>query len=118
VSGAVRLKLTKSTDSGTLEDGHHHAARSPALGRSTSSPYGAHRDLIVEDTFMAKALLGHLAGTDPRATRETWLLRQRVADLEAEVARLKAENDELVANYPDGETLTPERLVDLEPALG
>jgi uncharacterized small protein (DUF1192 family) len=67
---------------------------------------------------MAKALLGHLAGTDPRATRETWLLRQRVADLEAEVARLKAENDALVANYPDGETLTPERLVDLEPALG
>jgi uncharacterized small protein (DUF1192 family) len=72
----------------------------------------------VEDYFMAKALLGHLAGTDPRVTRETWLLRQRVADLEAEVARLKAENDALVANYPDAETLTPERLVDLEPALG
>ncbi len=67
---------------------------------------------------MAKALLGHLAGTDPRVTRETWLLRQRVADLEAEVARLKAQNDELVANYPDAETLTPERLVDFEPALG
>jgi len=67
---------------------------------------------------MAKALLGHLAGTDPRATRETWLLRQRVADLEAEVARLKAQNDELVANYPDAETLTPDSLVDFEPALG
>ena len=67
---------------------------------------------------MAKALLGHLAGTDPRATRETWLLRQRVADLEAEVSRLKAQNDELVANYPDAETLTPDRLVDFEPALG
>ena len=67
---------------------------------------------------MAKALLGHLAGTDPRVTRETWLLRQRVADLEAEVSRLKAQNDELVANYPDAETLTPERLVDFEPALG
>jgi hypothetical protein len=67
---------------------------------------------------MAKALLGHLAGTDPRATRETWLLRQRVADLEAEVARLKEQNDELVANYPDAETLTPDRLVDFEPALG
>jgi hypothetical protein len=78
----------------------------------------AHRDLIVEDYFMAKALLGHLAGTDPRVTRETWLLRQRVADLEAEVARLKSENDALVANYPDAETLTPERLVDFEPALG
>lgn len=67
---------------------------------------------------MAKALLGHLAGTDPRVTRETWLLRQRVADLEAEVARLKAENDALSANYPDAETLTPEQLVDLEPAFG
>jgi hypothetical protein len=67
---------------------------------------------------MAKALLGHIAGIDPRVTRETWLLRQRVADLEAEVSRLKAENDALVASYPDGETLTPERLVDLEPALG
>jgi hypothetical protein len=50
---------------------------------------------------MAKALLGYSVGTDPRLihrlTRENRILRQRVADLEDTVTRLKDENDALVA---------------------
>ncbi len=50
---------------------------------------------------MAKALLGYSVGTDPRIlhrmTTENRLLRQRVADLEETVARLREENDALVA---------------------
>jgi cell division protein FtsB len=49
---------------------------------------------------MAKALLGHM-GTDPRIiarlASENRLLRQRVADLEAHVIRLQAENDALAS---------------------
>ncbi|MCW2759318.1 MAG: hypothetical protein JWO46_3064 [Nocardioidaceae bacterium] len=49
---------------------------------------------------MAKALYGQL-GTDPRAVAqmasENRRLRQRVADLEAHVVRLQAENDGLAA---------------------
>ncbi len=47
---------------------------------------------------MAKALLGHL-GPDPRAVSrmasENRRLRQRVADLEAHVVRLQAQQDRL-----------------------
>ncbi|RLV51168.1 hypothetical protein D9V37_04450 [Nocardioides mangrovicus] len=54
---------------------------------------------------MAKALLGHLGGTDPRVTArlasENRRLRERVADLEAYVLRLQAENDQLVAVAPE-----------------
>jgi len=73
---------------------------------------------------MAKALLGHMGGTDPRQTRDALLLRRRVADLEALVARLQRENDELAASVREREALllhadrapeTPEQL--LEPAL-
>jgi cell division protein FtsB len=51
---------------------------------------------------MAKALLGYMsASTDPRVvaqlTAENRRLRQRVADLEAHVLRLQAENDTLAA---------------------
>ena len=34
---------------------------------------------------MAKALLGHIGGSDPRILAEIALLRRRVSDLEAEV---------------------------------
>jgi hypothetical protein len=50
---------------------------------------------------MAKALLGYMSSTDPRAlaqlTAENRRLRQQVADLEAALLRLQAENDSLAA---------------------
>jgi hypothetical protein len=46
---------------------------------------------------MAKALLGHLGGTDPRMVAEMRRLQQRVRDLEDQLDRVKAENDTLAA---------------------
>ena len=40
---------------------------------------------------MAKALLGHVRGPDQRMAAELRRLRQRVGDLEAQLARLKEE---------------------------
>lgn len=62
---------------------------------------------------MAKALLGYMSSsTDPRIiaqiTAETRQLRQRVADLEAHVLRLQAENDSLAAAVHDEPLLTLE----------
>jgi hypothetical protein len=62
---------------------------------------------------MAKALLGYMStSTDPRVvaqlTAETRRLRQRVADLEAHVLRLQAENDHLAAAMHDEPLLTLE----------
>ncbi len=58
---------------------------------------------------MAKALLGHLSVGDPRVeaslAAENRRLRQRVTDLEAQLLRLQAENDRLVALF-DREPLT------------
>jgi hypothetical protein len=64
---------------------------------------------------MAKALLGYMNGTDPRVvarlSSENRRLRERVADLEAHVLRLQAENDALVAAVESDELLTlPEQL--------
>jgi hypothetical protein len=47
---------------------------------------------------MAKALMGHLAGPDPRMLDEVRRLRRRVDDLETELIRLQAENDVLSAS--------------------
>ena len=59
---------------------------------------------------MAKALLGYMSSTDPRAlahiTAENRRLRQRVADLEAHILRLQAENDSLAAASHDSALLT------------
>lgn len=44
---------------------------------------------------MARALIGYVGGPTAAQTREVAQLRQRVRDLEAEVGRLKAENDAL-----------------------
>jgi hypothetical protein len=41
---------------------------------------------------MAKALVGHVGGLDPRLVFEMRRLQQRVRDLESEVLRLRAEN--------------------------
>lgn len=50
---------------------------------------------------MAKALHGYMSSTDPRIvtqlSSENRRLRQRVADLEAHILRLQAENDKLAA---------------------
>ncbi len=58
---------------------------------------------------MAKALLGYV-GPDPRAVprlaSENRLLRQRVADLEAVVLRLQAQNDALAAAVSTHDLLT------------
>jgi hypothetical protein len=56
------------------------------------------RPLSVEATLMAKALLGHVGvGTDLRLAAEVRRLRGRVAELEAELARVKSANEALVA---------------------
>ncbi len=63
---------------------------------------------------MAKALLGHVGGPDPRMLSEMRRLQRRVQDLEAELARLQEENDVLTAGVSAGLLVaTRER----EPAL-
>jgi hypothetical protein len=62
---------------------------------------------------MAKALLGHVGGPDPRMVSEMRRLQQRVRDLEAELARLQDENDVLAAEVGHADLLIPVR----EPAL-
>lgn len=55
---------------------------------------------------MAKALLGHVGGLDPRLLAEVATLRHRVRDLENEVLRLRAEVDGLAAAAARPELLT------------
>ncbi len=55
---------------------------------------------------MAKALLGHVGGPDPRLVTEVRRLRQRVHDLEAEILRLQAENDSLTETVDAAEVLS------------
>jgi hypothetical protein len=45
---------------------------------------------------MAKALIGYVGGPTSDQLRETARLRQRIADLESTVLRLKIENDGLL----------------------
>ena len=47
---------------------------------------------------MAKALLGHVGGADLRLVDEVRRLRTRVRELEAELARVGAANDALMAS--------------------
>jgi hypothetical protein len=61
---------------------------------------------------MAKAILGHVGGPDPRMVSEMRRLQQRVRDLEAALRRLQEENDALAAEL-NHDLLIPVR----EPAL-
>jgi hypothetical protein len=63
---------------------------------------------------MAKALLGHVGGPDPRMVAEMRRLQRRVRDLEAELLRLQSENDALASVERDVAVLA---LKDREPAL-
>jgi hypothetical protein len=64
---------------------------------------------------MAKALIGHVGGPDPRTLSEVRRLRERVRSLEAEVLRLRAANDALAPDVADAELIALE--VAKEPAL-
>lgn len=64
---------------------------------------------------MAKALLGHVGGPDPRLVTEVRRLRRRVHDLEAEVLRLQAENDSLADALETGPVLG--EVTEREPVL-
>ncbi|GAA2290986.1 hypothetical protein AB0C84_41595 [Actinomadura sp. NPDC048955] len=64
---------------------------------------------------MAKALLGHVGGPDPRMVAEMRRLQQRVRDLEAELVRLQAENDALATATDDEVMSLPVK--EREPAL-
>lgn len=64
---------------------------------------------------MAKALIGHVGGPDPRTIMEMRRLHERVRKLEAEVVRLRAENDSLAASVSDSHLISLE--VPKEPAL-
>jgi hypothetical protein len=63
---------------------------------------------------MAKALLGHVGGHDPRVAMECRRLQQRVRDLESEVLRLQAENDALATSL--AERMNDSDLISLEVA--
>ena len=64
---------------------------------------------------MAKALLGHVGGPDPRMVAEMRRLQQRVRDLEAELVRLQSENDALATEAH--EDVLSLGVTDREPAL-
>ena len=63
---------------------------------------------------MAKALLGHVGGPDPRIVSEMRRLQQRVRDLEAELVPLQEENDALAAGGGHEDDVL---VMDREPAL-
>jgi hypothetical protein len=58
---------------------------------------------------MAKALFGHVGGSDPRMISEMRRLQQRVRDLEAELVRLQEENDALNVEAAHEDMLVPDR---------
>jgi hypothetical protein len=65
---------------------------------------------------MAKALVGHVGGLDPRLVFEMRRLQQRVRDLESEVMRLREENDTLAGSVNDAQLISLE-VSAKEPAL-
>jgi hypothetical protein len=63
---------------------------------------------------MAKAILGHLGAPDPRMISEMRRMQRRIAELESELLRVRAENDSLCAALHSHELMTVELH---EPAL-
>ena len=63
---------------------------------------------------MAKALVGYMNTTDPRVVAhlvsENRRLRQRVADLEAHLLRLQAENDAFAASVSEELLTVPDQM--------
>lgn len=55
---------------------------------------------------MAKALFGHVVGTDLRLVDEVSRLRARVSDLKSQVQALQAENDALSASIHHDDLIT------------
>ena len=66
---------------------------------------------------MAKALLGHIGGYDLRTQAELRRLRARVRELEAEVMRLKAVNEDLASALSVRDELMTISVSEAEPAL-
>lgn len=66
---------------------------------------------------MAKALLGHVGGSDPRVLAEMRRLQQRVQDLESELMRIQSENDALSAAVRHDSLLDGIDVSQAEPAL-
>ena len=64
---------------------------------------------------MAKALIGHVGGPDPRTLMEMRRLHERVRTLEEENLRLRSEVDALAASVPDVHLISLEAAK--EPAL-
>ncbi len=62
---------------------------------------------------MAKALFGHVGVSDPRMVSEVRRLQNRVRDLEDEISRLQARNDQLSMAVTDAASGAADR----EPAL-
>ena len=63
---------------------------------------------------MAKALFGHVGVADPHLVAEVRGLRRRVAELERELARVRAVNDALMSSMTVDDDI---RLLTEEPAL-
>ena len=64
---------------------------------------------------MAKALIGHIGGPDPRTLMEMRRLQERVRSLEAENLHLRSEIDALAASVTDAHLISLETAK--EPAL-
>jgi hypothetical protein len=98
--------LTRRRSGATLESA---AGSSPDPRRAGFTIWRIHEVLLLgkqflEDMFMAKALLGYVGG-DTRLLDDIQRLRRRVAELEAMVLRLQAENDALAAQVDNGQLL-------------
>jgi hypothetical protein len=122
-SQGSKVELTGRLHSVTLEGSSNDPPIAETSARS-GAPEGPgsviaallSQQLLLEDASMAKALLGYVGG-DSRLLDDNQRLRRRIADLEAVVLRLQAENDALAAQLHDGDLLmVPDTMADHAPA--